>query len=469
MSAGRLRLIAAAACVSSAACGSVSTMAAGTAASAVPVEITRISSAAWRVRAAGAAYIRLHFERNGLPPAVSLTISDSTGRSVQHLDAKALAAWSDNTAYFNGDSVFVSARMREDSPVAIGAVEAKLHALTVETETDARSLSNIDRLGQIIGTDDRVHSTDRAVGRIEPVGCTGWLISIGIGLTAGHCLDPAENQGKAQILEFDVPASLPNGTVQHPPASEQFPMSWAAVDWKNNNLGDDWGVFAVGSNDGGTSAFQDHPYFRPTADKPVEVGQRLGVTGYGLDTHPPGKGPTGENAQSQTEQFSRGSLLAFQSTYLTHDADTQGASSGSPILIPGSRLAFGIHTAAVHSVAQCVAVPECNGGTNFTNAAFKMAMGNKSRVGEEVTYFVDWMTPTWVLHPDGSATSPYPTVDDALAAHIGAGFTLDLVEGHYEGREKTYASNGPDTSLILRALTGPVTLGPVPRPLGNAP
>ena len=63
--------------------------------------------------------------------------------------------------------------------------------------------------------DDRVASSNPRAGRIMPIGCTGWMIPGGAFLTAGHCA-----LSTAQTVEFNVPASLSNGTTVAPPVKD---------------------------------------------------------------------------------------------------------------------------------------------------------------------------------------------------------------------------------------------------------
>ena len=89
-------------------------------------------------------------------------------------------------------------------------------------------------------TDDRVASANPRAGRIMPVGCTGWLIDGGSLLSAGHCIGT-----DFQTVEFNVPASLANGTTVAPPVRDQYRVVAGSIVSQNGGVGNDWAVFQV--------------------------------------------------------------------------------------------------------------------------------------------------------------------------------------------------------------------------------
>ena len=133
----------------------------------------------------------------------------------------------------------------------------------------------------ICGTaDNRVGSTDRAVGRIMTVGCTGWIVSNDAKLSAGHCV--AANQ----VLQFNVPNSQPNGTIVNPPANDQFPITSTVGSFDDGPgfIGNDWWVFRTGTNGLGQTAIQRQGAFkRMTNDRTAAAIGNVRVTGYGVD------------------------------------------------------------------------------------------------------------------------------------------------------------------------------------------
>lgn len=201
-----------------------------------------------RVTDPSAHSIRLHFASTTIPPHVQLRITGEDGLAQQVLDAVGLAEWGGTSAYFNGPTVEV--HIEAESGVAPPAAIDLLQDLTIEIDPTSSLAAQDETPPQIIiGTDDRVHSNNPASGRIDPVGCTGWLLSSGLALSAGHCFKKVSGQ---QILEFDVPPSAYNGSIRHPPPEKQFPINMNSAIWRSDDLkiatGNDWAVFKVGRN-----------------------------------------------------------------------------------------------------------------------------------------------------------------------------------------------------------------------------
>ena len=73
-----------------------------------------------------------------------------------------------------------------------------------------------------------------------PIGCTGWIIEGGALLTAGHCIG-----ANTQTVEFNVPASLPNGTTQAPGVLDQYRVVASSIVSANTGIGNDWAMFRV--------------------------------------------------------------------------------------------------------------------------------------------------------------------------------------------------------------------------------
>lgn len=212
--------------------------------------------------------------------------------------------------------------------------------------------------------DDRVPSSHPWVGRIMPKGCTGWLISNDVALTAGHC-----DGGLMSILEFDVPPSLPDGRTQSAAIEDQYMIipSSTRSQYLSNTGGWDWAVFRVAKNSNtGRLPGEDRGGFFSIG---AVVSSEVMVTGYGVDANPRGVNGT-RNAQSQTQQSHTGNVVAAMAPALAYRADTELGSSGSPISpTKDANFAIGIHNGG-----------ECNGdsgqnyGTDFTNPGLKAAI-----------------------------------------------------------------------------------------------
>ncbi len=93
----------------------------------------------------------------------------------------------------------------------------------------------------ICGEDDRITAQDAAVGRIRPVGCTGWLIANGAILTAGHCTNGGAGT-RMRILEFNVPPSREDGSLRVAAVEDQYPIDTSSIE-HGLGVGNDWAVF----------------------------------------------------------------------------------------------------------------------------------------------------------------------------------------------------------------------------------
>ncbi len=69
-------------------------------------EVTNVVSEHF-VQVDGAAWLRLYFGDVELEPGSFVRITSQLDNEIQELDARGLAMWSNSSAYFNGDSVFI--------------------------------------------------------------------------------------------------------------------------------------------------------------------------------------------------------------------------------------------------------------------------------------------------------------------------------------------------------------------------
>ena len=147
--------------------------------------------------------------------------------------------------------------------------------------------------------DDRLPSTDPRSGRLLPVGCTGWLIQdcAGCALTAGHC------SGALSVLQFNVPPSLANGSIQNPPPSDQYPVDPASLQSNGGQgVGNDYayfGTFANGTT-GLTATAAQGPGFQ-LMDPPAPGTATIRITGFGTDNTP--------STRNQVQQTHTGALV----------------------------------------------------------------------------------------------------------------------------------------------------------------
>jgi hypothetical protein len=186
-------------------------------------------------------------------------------------------------------------------------------------------------------------------------GCTGWLVSNGAVLTAGHCNGFAGN-----LIEFNVPQSTSGGMPVAANPDDQYPVGVNFLLFQNNGVGEDWSIMNVGSNSNtGLRPHLVQGYFHLSPLVP-SGGASIRVTGYGIDNTPSGSGGGGAaccdfdddgdcdfncNANSVTEQTSTGPFDQLDGTALEYEVDTMPANSGSPIIRESTGYALGIHTA----------------------------------------------------------------------------------------------------------------------------
>ncbi len=290
-------------------------------------------------------WLRLDLGGTSLGEGASLLITSLKDGAEQRLDAVSLLEWSSTSAYFNGHAVLLQlfAAPGTRCRVRVPAVTASAPSGGVAT---------------ICGpTDDRIASTDPREARLMPVGCTAWLFNSHPYdfLTAGHCL----NGTVATVVEFNVPASLPNGTLQHPPPSDQYSVDGTSKQFFEGAVGNDWAYFGAFKNSTTFLApLTAQGSSVTTALPPPAIGAAR-VTGYGTDT----------GAANQTNQTATGPFVTFSGTTLTYSVDTEGGNSGSPILRESDGKAIGIHTNG-----GCSGSGGSNAGTSMTNAGLQAAL-----------------------------------------------------------------------------------------------
>ena len=272
-----------------------------------------------------AAWVRLYFGKVDLPDGSFLRLVSQLDGYTQHLDSARLLEWSNTSAYFNGNTVWIELVA---GPATVGN-RVRLDHVTVQFGGGATA-----GFCGICDDDDRVASSEAFTGRLMPVGCTASMYNDrGCFVSAGHCM------GDALIMEFNVPPSNPDGTVQHPGPEDQYPVEQDSIEFTNGGVGDDWSHFTCAANsETGLLAAEVQGEFIPISSSlPTEYPVDLEIYGYGVDTEP---------QNSQTQQLSTGPLLGTQSgcnPSWFHLADTTGGNSGSSILYKGEIIGIVTH------------------------------------------------------------------------------------------------------------------------------
>jgi len=284
------------------------------------------------VQVAGANWLRIAFDNCTLPVAAEgrgaaqLRLTSLRDGAVQLLDRTSLRQWNNTSAYFNGDAVLVELI----SPPGAGPCRVVIR----DALRDADPAIPHNTCGP---TDDRVPSNDPRVARLLPVGCTGWLIRDAnfCLLSAGHCATTG-----MQVIQFNVPLSNANGSLNHPPPEHQYAVDPASVQKSIPPIviGNDWAYFGGFQN----STTNATPYesqgdaFILTTTTPVATGQTLRKTGYGTTSSPI------SGTWNQAQKTLDGPITAVTGTQLTYAIDSSGGDSGSPMLDSG--IAIAIHT-----------------------------------------------------------------------------------------------------------------------------
>jgi hypothetical protein len=268
----------------------------------------------------GAPWIRLFFSDGYLGQNSYLKLTSLQDGASQSLDNEELIQWHYSSAYFNGDAV------RLDLFVAYPDrnIFVKMNGLEVGEMAAGPMIRS-----QCGPTDDRISSNDPAVGRIVPIGCTGWIVTNGLMVTAGHCL----TNSSSSILEFNVPPSLPSGTIQHPPPEDQYSIIQTSKIFVNGGIGNDYGIFEVFNN----SITGLHPIAAQGAAFTVvqdTTPPSIRITGFGVDT----------GVDNQTQQTHVGPNTGSTNTTMNYQTDTEGGNSGSPVIDDASGFALGVHT-----------------------------------------------------------------------------------------------------------------------------
>jgi len=285
-----------------------------------------------------------------------LRITSLRDGAIQTQHHRHVGEWQNTSAYFNGESVLVELLAQPGTGQNRFVLKSAIAGPFTRGEPDTICGPN----------DNRTPSNDNRVGRLEPIGCTAWMINDcnKCFLSAGHCV----NGSSAQVVEFNVPLSNNNGTVNHPPPSDQYAVDPASMqDNGGQGVGDDWAYFGCFDNSTtGQSAYAAQGSVAFDLINPPSVsGQTIRITGYGTTSSP--ISPTWNQAQ----KTHAGPYNTFAGTTVRYVTDTTGGNSGSPVILDGTNNAIGIHT---HG--GCTSGGGSNAGTGANHAALQAALAN---------------------------------------------------------------------------------------------
>ena len=236
--------------------------------------------AAFHVISPGADWIRLEFGELALAGdatignASTLKITSLRDGYYQILNPVSAAQWGNTSAYFNGDMLLVELTAHPGT----GLNRVSVHQAVVGETPEVKGVQE-----SICGTDDRVLSNDPFNARLMNVGCTAWLLDDVCGCfgTAGHCMSGGS------VVQFNVPLSNSNGSVNNPHPDDQYSVDPASDQAVNGGVGNDWAYFGVfpNSNTGlKPMDAQGGTYQLASAAPPFNASNTIRITGYGVDS-----------------------------------------------------------------------------------------------------------------------------------------------------------------------------------------
>jgi hypothetical protein len=137
------------------------------------------------------------------------------------------------------------------------------------------------------------------------------------------------------VLEFNVPLSLPDGTIQHPGPEDQYAVDVASKVFTNGGIGNDWGVFQVFNNS--ITGLQPIQAQGASFNVVQDYGPpQIRITGYGVDFNDP--------THNQAQQTHVGPNVGSSANTMRYQTDTEGGNSGSPVIDEATGYAVGVHT-----------------------------------------------------------------------------------------------------------------------------
>lgn len=273
-----------------------------------------------QVQVEEAAWVRLYFGQVELRGASFVRVTSLLDGATQELDAAAIQTWGNTTAYFNGPAVTLE--------LIAGPRTAGNRVVLDRVAVEFPPAGSIAEACGICGGDDRVSSSEDWSGRLMPVGCTASVYTVDSCIvTAGHC-----SGGSNLVIQFRVPPSNTNCSLNQPPIEEQFPIT--AQQFQSAGVGNDWGVMTTGANNLGQSAFERYGVYRRVAYSPGGVGETGTLWGYGVD---------GECVKSQTQQTSSGPIVARGASAYSFTIDLQGGNSGTGLIYNNEIIAIVTH------------------------------------------------------------------------------------------------------------------------------
>ncbi|MCB9890004.1 MAG: trypsin-like peptidase domain-containing protein [Planctomycetes bacterium] len=301
------------------------------------------------VRVDGAPWVRLFFADTVLPSGSRLLLTAVNDHAVQRHDGASLRAYGASSCRFNGSAVRVQ--------LWAGAATRGNRVRVVRAECGAESPTAPSLCG---ANDRRVATADRRIARLS-VGCTGFLVSADVLITAGHCASQASHV----IASFNVPPSSPSGELRMASPNDQYAMLATGFQRLNGGVGADWAIgrLAPNSNTGLRPGDAQGGWMRIGAVPAQPGSEAIRVIGYGITI------PLGVLNRAQKSHV--GPLVGIAPTALHYRTDTSTGDSGSPLLLERTGDVLGIDTQD-----GCAAAPTTsfNSGTRIDRGDLQTAV-----------------------------------------------------------------------------------------------
>lgn len=337
----------------------------------------------------GAAWLKIKFRKFDLTTSKLIVTSMNSGRT-QTFAGNQLENWAWHSALFDGDRVRVQLQINpgvlmpplreliENILVGESSTPKPENSKPREEETIPRQGAN-DKKEGACGEDKRKPSNEPRVGRMFPMGCTVFIVTSGVYLSAGHCIDSTV---EAQEVQFNVPPSTPAGKTIPPAIRDVYPIVINSVVCSGCNgndqpHGNDWTAFDLGrNNETGLEAVQAQGASFEISSSYLYQGipiARARIDGFGYNGNPA--------TSMYANQYATGPLVGLTSestpehAELQHYIDTQGGNSGSPIIAIDSlglrtNIVVGIHTGGRCNPAE----DEPNRGTGLSHQHLQSAI-----------------------------------------------------------------------------------------------
>jgi hypothetical protein len=172
------------------------------------------------------------------------------------------------------------------------------------------------------------------------------------------------------VVQFEVPLSLPDSSLQHPHPDEQFPVDPTSIQGTGGatSIGNDWAYFGAFANPNtGLTPYQEQGGVAfDLANPPAVMSQDIRITGNGSTD-----GALAPLEWYLVQKTHIGPFVSNVANRLQYATDTTGGNSGSPVILESTGEAIGIHTNA-----GCSAGGGANSGTANTNAGLQAALAN---------------------------------------------------------------------------------------------